>query len=158
MISLWEQGGSLVSSAEGDALIECEDCPCGSVSEACSGDIPDQFKVVLDGLENAACVGCEVALNATYFCSHVGACSWLRTGLLACGAFVQVMLESDGGSGYLVRVTLNTTTDGAGAIEWRKHYDSKPDCMAFDNVDIPYHSDNSPACNGASSTCTLSTL
>ena len=144
VLSLWENGGKIVENAAGDALIECDTCPCGEDCTNCDADTtPGSITATLGaGLNNAGneglCVGdcddfaaawelpqltqaqCDVLYIScpiaftTGGADPVAGCYYGLTEGLPCGCDAIILEILDGGSGS----AQGGLTFCWGGIEW----------------------------------------
>lgn len=114
--------------------------------------MPQQFKVVLDGLDEDA-VNCA-ALNGTWFLDFSGGevnCAWTAFALVIGGTTLTLQLFDD----FVMQLDI---TDGAGRglAQWRISYSGRPECAAIENEQMSLI--RSDFCETTGSTCFLSAV
>lgn len=71
MGTLWQRGGKLVANDGGTALVECDDCPCGSACSHCvGGRAPKAYLVHIEGIVAGGGAAC-LELNGDFRVDYV---------------------------------------------------------------------------------------
>lgn len=174
----WGLGtGTLTGTVTFDNLVaaitsaDCSPCAnpgCPSVSIGpdctnCSGTGTTPLNITCHipagTFSNSGCSFCTDVNNTDVACSEFGhGCEWaypiVGTDDIGCGSLgfsVDIQLNKIG-SNYKIQIAIAFGTSGATAIHWEKDLGtSKPDCMAFSSLEIPFKDDTNSDCNASTS-------
>lgn len=162
-------------------------CCCGGGCTFCSGETPQQFEVVIIGVEERdppRCGDCDewnttFILNFSQFCTDVDNnrdCIWQHVGgpcvgthpLFPDGPTVELQIGDLNISPFdrFLKVTLSQVSKtSACEVFQRIEYNMLPpddSCIGFTNQDVPFFTDGfpvgNPDCTGVNSTCTVTSL
>ena len=142
----------------------CSNCPCKN------GEHPDKFSVTFAGITNdAMCVDVPppdcTNLNGTWELKYDGSiedcCRWklFNEGApLGCCYDEIYLLICPIEGGYRVTVVIDSSFDPM--LEFWKDYAEKPDCMSFNNEDIPTQGEipDWNMCDSENTTCKVTAV
>lgn len=146
MGTLWEKDSSIKKNA-GEALIECDNCPCVTCGGCSTENVPAQLSVTFTGWTNNACGDC-LWVNDTFVVDWVsdegGVCLWeyVNGDHCSCNDWtlqVRVIVVDELLGIYKMTVQWNCDT----AVSFEMPcYDtgnlmSKLDCENFSDYDVP---------------------
>jgi hypothetical protein len=139
-------------------------CCCGgAICTNCEPQaIPNSITILLALIVNGTCTNCD-EINDTYNLPYRGYCHWEDEFDLPSkcdGESAYVLIQADlrvFGAGYQLWVTVEIylETSSSFVADFRKDFEAKPDCNAWNGLDVPLYSGYDVHCDGTAATCAV---